>query len=66
MDDIAELRSSDMYRIVTPVELVAEMRAAAVPFHVFHPMYGGIPPDVARTTLKLFEHAVLPAFAGTL
>ena len=40
------------------------MKAAPFPFQVFHPMCGGIPPELAWQSLKLYEHEVLPAFAA--
>jgi hypothetical protein len=49
--------------VLTPDELVAELRAAPFPFAFFHPLCGGIPPDLAWSSLRLFENEVLPAFA---
>ncbi len=62
--DIDDLRAQGDYRIVTPDELVAELRAAPFAFVLLHPMCGGIPPELAWRSLRLFEHEVLPAFAG--
>jgi alkanesulfonate monooxygenase SsuD/methylene tetrahydromethanopterin reductase-like flavin-dependent oxidoreductase (luciferase family) len=61
--DIDELRQRGTHRIVTPEQFVTEMRAAPFAFQMFHPMCGGIPPELAWTSLKLFEHEVLPAFS---
>jgi hypothetical protein len=33
-----------------------------VPVASFHPLCGGMPIDLARAGLKLFENEVLPAF----
>ncbi len=62
VDGIDGLRASGMYSVLTPDELVAELRAAPFPFAMFHPMCGGMPPDLAWSSLRLFERAVLPAF----
>lgn len=57
-----ELRARGLHRIVTPDELVAEMKVAPFPFAMLHPMCGGIPPELAWRSLHLLEHDVLPAF----
>jgi alkanesulfonate monooxygenase SsuD/methylene tetrahydromethanopterin reductase-like flavin-dependent oxidoreductase (luciferase family) len=59
---IDELRSQGQYRILTPDEHIAELKAAVFPFAFFHPLCGGIPPELAWTSLRLFEHDVMPAF----
>ncbi|UGQ10810.1 LLM class flavin-dependent oxidoreductase [Yinghuangia sp. ASG 101] len=60
-DDPDELRSSGRYRVVTPEELTAELQAAGDrAFAVFHPLMGGIPPELAWESLRLFETEVLP------
>jgi alkanesulfonate monooxygenase SsuD/methylene tetrahydromethanopterin reductase-like flavin-dependent oxidoreductase (luciferase family) len=61
--DLDALRASGMYSVLTPAELVAELRAAPFPFAMFHPMCGGTPPELAWTSLRLFETEVMPAFA---
>jgi len=46
------------------VELfVAEQKASPFPFAFFHPMCGGMPVELAWSSLRLFETQVLPAFA---
>lgn len=62
--DVDELRSRGTHKIMTPDEFIVEMNAARFPFQIFHPMCGGIPPELAWQSLKLFEHDVLPAFAS--
>lgn len=62
--DIESLKASGEYRILTPDEFVAEQKAAPFAFQMFHPMCGGMPIDVAWSSLRLFEHEVLPAFAA--
>jgi alkanesulfonate monooxygenase SsuD/methylene tetrahydromethanopterin reductase-like flavin-dependent oxidoreductase (luciferase family) len=63
VDDIDQLRASGQYCVITPDEFVAELKAAPFPFAVFHPLCGGTPPDLAWSSLRLFENEVLPAFA---
>ena len=60
---IDELRAQGQYRVLTPDEHVAELQAAPFPFAFFHPLCGGIPPELAWTSLRLFEQDVMPAFA---
>ncbi|HWE55448.1 MAG TPA: LLM class flavin-dependent oxidoreductase [Acidimicrobiales bacterium] len=60
---IEELRDSGRYRIVTAEQYVQELQAAPFPFAMFHPLCGGMPPEVAWRSLRLFEEEVLPAFA---
>jgi alkanesulfonate monooxygenase SsuD/methylene tetrahydromethanopterin reductase-like flavin-dependent oxidoreductase (luciferase family) len=57
-----ELRESGLYRVVSPQAYAEELRAmgsAAVAF--LHPMVGGIPPELAWASLRLFEGKVLPS-----
>lgn len=59
--DADELRRSGHYRTMTPDQLlehVAEQGDQA--FLVFHPMMGGISPELAWQSLHLFEKEVLP------
>jgi alkanesulfonate monooxygenase SsuD/methylene tetrahydromethanopterin reductase-like flavin-dependent oxidoreductase (luciferase family) len=59
--DADALRATGQYRVMTPGELVAELRAAGpYAFAMFHPMMGGIPPELAWSSLHLFEREVLP------
>jgi alkanesulfonate monooxygenase SsuD/methylene tetrahydromethanopterin reductase-like flavin-dependent oxidoreductase (luciferase family) len=61
--DTEELRKTGQYRVVTPEQLVAEQRSAPFPFAMFHPMCGGMPVELAWSSLELFERRVLPAFS---
>ena len=63
--DVDELRAGGQYRVVTPEQYVDELKAAPFPFAFFHPMCGGMPIDLAWSSLRLFEHEVIPAFGGT-
>jgi alkanesulfonate monooxygenase SsuD/methylene tetrahydromethanopterin reductase-like flavin-dependent oxidoreductase (luciferase family) len=60
VDDIDELRAGGGYAVLTPDELVDELRAAPFPFAFFHPLCGGMPLELAWSSLRLFEHKVLP------
>jgi alkanesulfonate monooxygenase SsuD/methylene tetrahydromethanopterin reductase-like flavin-dependent oxidoreductase (luciferase family) len=57
-----ELRASGRYRVITPADLVAELRDAPVRLVNLHPLCGGIPPEMAWASLRLFEKEVLPAY----
>jgi alkanesulfonate monooxygenase SsuD/methylene tetrahydromethanopterin reductase-like flavin-dependent oxidoreductase (luciferase family) len=61
--DVDELRAGRSYAVLTPAEYVEELKAAPFPFAMFHPLCGGIPPELAWSSLRLFEHEVMPAFA---
>jgi alkanesulfonate monooxygenase SsuD/methylene tetrahydromethanopterin reductase-like flavin-dependent oxidoreductase (luciferase family) len=58
-----ELRESGRYRVLTPGEFVAEQQLSPDPFLMLHPMCGGMPIELAWSSLTLFEHEVLPALA---
>jgi alkanesulfonate monooxygenase SsuD/methylene tetrahydromethanopterin reductase-like flavin-dependent oxidoreductase (luciferase family) len=62
--DLAELRATGQYRVLTPGQLVEELRAGG-PFAsaTLHPMMGGIPPAVAWESLNLITDEVIPALA---
>ena len=59
-DSVEALRASGQYRILTPDEYKAELAEAGdAAFAAFHPMVGGIPPDLAWRHLRLFEQTFL-------
>jgi alkanesulfonate monooxygenase SsuD/methylene tetrahydromethanopterin reductase-like flavin-dependent oxidoreductase (luciferase family) len=60
--DIGELRATGQYAVMTPDQYIDELRAAPFPFAFFHPLCGGMPLDLAWSSLKLFELEVRPAF----
>lgn len=60
--DADELRATGQYRVLSPEQFVAEQKASPFPFALFHPLCGGLPPDLAWSSLRLFEREVLPAF----
>jgi alkanesulfonate monooxygenase SsuD/methylene tetrahydromethanopterin reductase-like flavin-dependent oxidoreductase (luciferase family) len=63
VSDADELRATGRYRVLTPDEFVAEQALAPDPFVMLHPMCGGMPVDLAWSSLRLFEHDVLPELA---
>jgi alkanesulfonate monooxygenase SsuD/methylene tetrahydromethanopterin reductase-like flavin-dependent oxidoreductase (luciferase family) len=63
VEDLEELRRCGLYAVLTPEEYVAELEASPFPFAFFHPMVGGMPIDLAWSSLRLFEDEVVPAFA---
>jgi alkanesulfonate monooxygenase SsuD/methylene tetrahydromethanopterin reductase-like flavin-dependent oxidoreductase (luciferase family) len=58
---IDDLRAMGEYRVLTPSQLVEDLKAAPFPFAMFHPMCGGTPPDLAWSSLRLFETEVRDA-----
>jgi alkanesulfonate monooxygenase SsuD/methylene tetrahydromethanopterin reductase-like flavin-dependent oxidoreductase (luciferase family) len=64
VDSVDELRTTGQYQVVSPDDLVAELTAQGpFAFVLFHPMMGGIPPELAWESLELFESEVLPRLA---
>ena len=63
VDDVDELRTTGQYRVLAPEQFVEEQKAAPFPYAMFHPLCGGMPIDLAWSSLHLFENEVLPAFA---
>jgi alkanesulfonate monooxygenase SsuD/methylene tetrahydromethanopterin reductase-like flavin-dependent oxidoreductase (luciferase family) len=62
VEDVDALRASGSYSVLTPDQFVEELEAAPFPFAFFHPMCGGMPIDLAWSSLRLFEHEVMPRF----
>jgi alkanesulfonate monooxygenase SsuD/methylene tetrahydromethanopterin reductase-like flavin-dependent oxidoreductase (luciferase family) len=60
--DIDELRTTGQYRVLTPEQFVEEQKASPLPFANFHPLCGGMPVELAWSSLRLFGQQVLPAF----
>ncbi|WP_436790714.1 LLM class flavin-dependent oxidoreductase [Yinghuangia sp. YIM S10712] len=63
--DTDRLRETGQYRVLTPDQLIAELKAAPVPYVQFHPLCGGMPIELAWSSLRLFEKEVMPAFADS-
>ena len=61
VSDTAELHATGRYRVLTPAEFVSEQELAPDPFVMLHPMCGGMPVELAWSSLRLFERDVLPA-----
>ena len=60
--DTDQLRATGQYRVLTPEQFVTEQKASPTPFALFHPLCGGMPIELAWSSLRLFENEVLPAF----
>jgi alkanesulfonate monooxygenase SsuD/methylene tetrahydromethanopterin reductase-like flavin-dependent oxidoreductase (luciferase family) len=56
---IDDLRAGGRYRILTPDEYAQELATGDPGFAVFHPMVGGIPPELAWRHLHLVEESFL-------
>lgn len=60
-DNADDLRASGAYRVYTPAAMLDAIRAMpAAQSVIFHPMCGGIHPDLAWKNLKLWSTDVLP------
>jgi alkanesulfonate monooxygenase SsuD/methylene tetrahydromethanopterin reductase-like flavin-dependent oxidoreductase (luciferase family) len=59
----ATLRTGNQYAVLTPDEYIEELRAAPFPFGFFHPLCGGMPIELAWSSLRLFEEKVAPLFS---
>ncbi len=57
-----ELHGTGQYRVLTPEQFVEEQKASPLPFINLHPLCGGMPVELAWSSLRLFEQEVLPAF----
>jgi alkanesulfonate monooxygenase SsuD/methylene tetrahydromethanopterin reductase-like flavin-dependent oxidoreductase (luciferase family) len=61
VSDTDALRTTGRYRVLTPREFLSEQELTPQPFVMLHPMCGGMPIDLAWSSLRLFEHDILPA-----
>jgi len=59
--DADQLRATGQYRVLTPEQFVAEQQASPSGVVQFHPLCGGMRPELAWSSLRLFEQHVLPA-----
>ncbi len=60
-DDADALRASGSYPILTPDEVVETARGMGpMDALLFHPLMGGMDPELSWESLRLFERAVLP------
>ena len=63
--DVGALRATGQYKVVTPDELVAQLEAQGpFAFALFHPLMGGIPPELGWTSLRLLEDEVIPRLSS--
>jgi alkanesulfonate monooxygenase SsuD/methylene tetrahydromethanopterin reductase-like flavin-dependent oxidoreductase (luciferase family) len=59
--DADALKATGQYRVITPEQYVDELKSAGMAaFGTFHPMMGGIPPELAWESLRLLETDVIP------
>ena len=58
VDDIAGIQELHMHRVMTPDECVDYVRDGQRA--TFHPLAGGIPPELAWSNLRCFVEKVLP------
>jgi alkanesulfonate monooxygenase SsuD/methylene tetrahydromethanopterin reductase-like flavin-dependent oxidoreductase (luciferase family) len=60
--DADALRATGQYRVLTPDQLIAEARELGpMDSILFHPLMGGMDPELSWASLRLFETKVLPA-----
>jgi alkanesulfonate monooxygenase SsuD/methylene tetrahydromethanopterin reductase-like flavin-dependent oxidoreductase (luciferase family) len=60
--NLAELRAGGTYRVVTPEECVELARGLGADGQLeFHPLVGGLDPEIGWASLRLVEKEVLPA-----
>ena len=61
-DNSDDLRASGAYKVYQPAELIEDARSMVREQPIqFHPLCGGIHPELAWQSLKLFSEQVLPA-----
>jgi alkanesulfonate monooxygenase SsuD/methylene tetrahydromethanopterin reductase-like flavin-dependent oxidoreductase (luciferase family) len=59
--DADTLRQMGIYQMLTPDQTIEQINAAGPGAAVlFHPLMGGVPPELAWQNLRLFEEKVLP------
>jgi len=59
--DTEELAATGQYRVVSPEQLVEEQKDSPTALLHLHPFCGGMPIELAWSSLRLFEEEVLPA-----
>lgn len=57
---IEEMRAAGVYRVLTPDEMVAEVREGPAEPLTFHPLIGGLDPDTSWECLRLLVEDVIP------
>ena len=62
IDDPDALRATGQYPVMTPDELIETARGMGpMDAIMFHPLMGGMDPELSWSSLRLFEERVLPA-----
>lgn len=65
VEDPVALRATGEYPVLTPDELIARGREMApMDAIMFHPLMGGMDPELSWASLRLFEEKVVPALRG--
>lgn len=57
---VEEMRAAGVYRVLTPDEMVEEAAAGPAEPLTFHPLIGGLDPEVSWESLRLLVEKVLP------
>jgi alkanesulfonate monooxygenase SsuD/methylene tetrahydromethanopterin reductase-like flavin-dependent oxidoreductase (luciferase family) len=66
IEDPDELRKTGEYVLMTPDQLIETARGmSGFDTILFHPLMGGMDPELSWTSLRLFEAKVLPALRAT-
>jgi alkanesulfonate monooxygenase SsuD/methylene tetrahydromethanopterin reductase-like flavin-dependent oxidoreductase (luciferase family) len=60
-ENMDQLRAGGMYTVISPAQMITQLKAMPTPFMLLHPLCGGMPVDLAWESLRLFENEVLPA-----
>lgn len=60
--DTNSLRLANRYHVVTPIQMITQLKAAPAAVAQFHPLCGGMDIELGWQSLKLFENEVLPKF----
>lgn len=61
---VEEMRKAGVYVVLSPEELIDQIRSGEIAGVTTHPLCGGLPPDGAWENLKLLAEVVLPAVRG--
>jgi alkanesulfonate monooxygenase SsuD/methylene tetrahydromethanopterin reductase-like flavin-dependent oxidoreductase (luciferase family) len=59
--DTDALRTTGQYRVLSPDQFIEEQKASPAPYLMMHPLCGGMPVELAWSSLRLLEHEILPA-----
>jgi hypothetical protein len=59
--DTDTLRTKGQYRVLSPDQFIEEQKTSPAPYIMMHPLCGGMPVELAWSSLRLLEHEILPA-----